>query len=150
MCALPIGDRDGRSPQHRRGSTRRDRQQPAGDQRVPGRPPRRPSQLRGRGACPRRGCRAHSAGGGGAVTDPTEPTPFELEVDEEAAIQAAVPPPAGTLLIAEDIVVGYVQEENILHGVAVTVTPGAQLRTGERRVGEAEGRKLKDQGTPAR
>src|SRR3546814_17820328 len=58
------------------------------------------------------------------MTDPTEPTPFELEVDEAAAIQAAVPPPAGALLIAEDIVAGSVPEVNILNGVAVTVAPG--------------------------
>src|SRR3546814_18814740 len=58
------------------------------------------------------------------MTDPTEPTPFELEADEEAAIQAAVPPPAGALLTAEDIVAGYVPEVNILNGVAVTVAPG--------------------------
>src|SRR3546814_17615938 len=58
------------------------------------------------------------------MTDPTEPTPFELEADEGAAIQAAVPPPSGALLIAEDIVAGYVPEVNILNGVAVTVAPG--------------------------
>src|SRR3546814_15320622 len=58
------------------------------------------------------------------MTDPTEPTPFELEADEGSAIQAAVPPPSGALLIAEDIVAGYVPEVNILNGVPVTVAPG--------------------------
>src|SRR3546814_14003063 len=61
------------------------------------------------------------------MTDPTEPTPFELEADEGAAIQAAVPPPSGALLIAEDIVAGYAQEVNILNGVAVPVAPGELL-----------------------
>jgi branched-chain amino acid transport system ATP-binding protein len=58
------------------------------------------------------------------VTTPDQPVPFELERDEGAIVQPDLPPPDGALLIAEDIVAGYVPEVNILNGCSVSVSAG--------------------------
>jgi branched-chain amino acid transport system ATP-binding protein len=58
------------------------------------------------------------------VSDPTEPTPFDLQPDPSSAAQPDVRTSGAPLLIAEDIVAGYVPEVNILNGVSVSVSPG--------------------------
>jgi branched-chain amino acid transport system ATP-binding protein len=53
-----------------------------------------------------------------------EPEPIDLEADASTAVQPTLPPPDGALLIAEDIVAGYVPDVNILNGCSVSVAPG--------------------------
>ena len=56
------------------------------------------------------------------MTDPDGP--IELEPDPTSSVQVHRPPPDGALLIAEDIVAGYVPDVNILNGCSLSVAPG--------------------------
>jgi branched-chain amino acid transport system ATP-binding protein len=58
------------------------------------------------------------------MTDPGEPTPFDLEPDPSTALKPDVHPSGAPLLVAEEIVAGYVPEVNILNGCSVSVAPG--------------------------
>ena len=58
------------------------------------------------------------------MTDPTGPTPFDLEPDPGTAARPTISQLGAPLLVAEEIVAGYVPEVNILNGCSVSVAPG--------------------------
>jgi len=58
------------------------------------------------------------------VTGPDEDAPIELVPDPGAGGPRTIAEPGEPLLVAEDIVAGYVPEVNILNGCSVSVAPG--------------------------
>jgi branched-chain amino acid transport system ATP-binding protein len=58
------------------------------------------------------------------MNDPTHPEPFDLVPDAGSVLREPGGPVAGALLVAEDIVAGYVPEVNILNGCSVSVAGG--------------------------